>query len=241
MHRECDHYELSRRKVNIPCLYGVLYAICMALFQRNPHSDRQLQPLFTVGMNKTVLLVGLGNVGKAYDGTRHNVGFACLDAFAESQEFDPWVDKKDLKCLVTMKTLGDARVILCKPTTMMNLSGEAVQKLAHFYKVHAQQIVAVHDELAIPFGQIRTRIGGSDAGNNGIKSLISHLGPDFGRVRIGIEGDKPDKMDSADYVLAKFTPEEQSHLGALAREVTSILTEYVFSTQLPHDTRKFIA
>jgi len=214
--------------------------LIMALFQRNPHSDRQHQPLFSIGMTKTVLIVGLGNIGKEFEGTRHNIGFACLDAFAKAHEFDAWTDKKDLKCLITSKTLGDTRVILCKPTTMMNLSGEAVQKIAHFYKIHHQQILAVHDELAIPFGQIRTRTGGSDAGNNGIKSLITHIGPDFGRVRIGIDGEKPEQMDSADYVLAAFTKEEQKHLPDLTREVTSILTEYIFSTQLPHDTRTFL-
>ncbi|HTE21638.1 MAG TPA: aminoacyl-tRNA hydrolase [Candidatus Limnocylindria bacterium] len=213
----------------------------MALFQRNPHSDRQHQPLFSIGMNKTVLIVGLGNIGKEFKGTRHNIGFTCLDAFAAAHEFDTWADKKDLKCLMTSKTLSDTRVILCKPTTMMNLSGEAVQKIVHFYKIHHQQIIAVHDELAIPFGQIRTRVGGSDAGNNGVKSLITHIGPDFGRVRIGIDGEKSTKMDSADYVLAKFTQEEQEHLPALTREVTSVLTEYIFSSQLPHDTRSFMA
>lgn len=212
----------------------------MALFQKNPHSDRQHQPLFSVGMNKTVLLIGLGNIGKEYEQTRHNIGFVCLDAFAAAHEFDPWIDKKDLKCLMAMKTLGDTRVILCKPTTFMNNSGEAAQKVAHFYKVNHEQIVAVHDELAIAFGQIRTRIGGSDAGNNGIKSLAAHIGSDFGRVRIGIDGNKPEKMSSADYVLAKFSKEEQAHIPDLTREVTSILTEYVFSGQFPNDTRSFI-
>lgn len=212
----------------------------MALFQRNPHSDRQHQPLFSVGMNKTILIVGLGNIGKEYDATRHNIGFACLDTFATTHEFDPWVEKKDFKCLVAIKTLGETRVILCKPTTFMNNSGEAVQKISHFYKIHSRQVVAVHDELAIEFGQIRMRIGGSDAGNNGIKSLISHIGPDFGRVRIGIDGDKPAQIDSADYVLAKFSKQEQEDIPALTREVTSILTEYVFSGQLPHDTRSFL-
>lgn len=212
----------------------------MALFQRNPHSDKEHQPLFSVGVNKTVLIVGLGNIGKEYEGTRHNIGFACLDAFAVTHEFDPWMDKKDFKCQMTMKTLGETRVILCKPTTFMNLSGEAVQKAAHFYKIHNGQIVAVHDELDIAFGQIRMRIGGSDAGNNGIKSLISHIGPDFGRIRIGIDGNKPTKMQSADYVLSKFNQEEQGHMPALTRETTSILTEYVFSSQLPHDTRNFL-
>jgi peptidyl-tRNA hydrolase, PTH1 family len=212
----------------------------MALFQRNPHVDRQHQQLFTVGANKTVLLIGLGNVGKEFDGTRHNIGFVCLDAFAKAHEFGEWVEKKDLKCLLNMHILGDNRVILIKPTTMMNLSGEAAQKAAHFYKIHHDQIVAVHDELAIPFGQIRTRVGGSDAGNNGIKSLITHIGADFGRVRIGIDGQKPAQMDSADYVLGKFTAEELGQLPQLTREAVSILTEYVFSGQLPHDTRSFL-
>ena len=213
----------------------------MALFQRNPHSDRQHQPLFTVGMNKTVLIIGLGNIGKQYAGTRHNIGFVCLDEFAKAHDFDAWTDKKDLKCLMTSKTLSDTRVILCKPTTMMNLSGEAAQKVAHFYKIHHEQIIVVHDELAIPFGQIRMRVGGSDAGNNGVKSLISQIDQGFGRIRVGIDGEKPAKMDSADYVLASFTKEEQDSLQDLTREVTSILTEYIFSGQLPHDTRTFLS
>lgn len=213
----------------------------MALFQRNPHSDKEHQPLFSVGVNKNILVIGLGNIGKEYKQTRHNIGFACIDAFAKAHEFDGWVEKKDLKCLMSTKTLGDTRVILCKPTTFMNLSGEAAQKVAHFYKIHHEQIIAVHDELAIQFGQVRTRIGGSDAGNNGVKSLISHIGTDFGRIRIGIDGNKPAQMDSADYVLAKFSKEEQRQLPTLEKEVTSLLTEYIFSGQLPHDTRNFLA
>jgi PTH1 family peptidyl-tRNA hydrolase len=213
----------------------------MALFQRDPHASHERQQLFTVGANKTVLLVGLGNIGKEYEDTRHNLGFACLDAFAKAHEFDTWTEKKDLKCYLASRTLGETRVLLCKPVTFMNLSGEAVQKVAHFYKLANSQIAVVHDELDIPFGQIRMRTGGADAGHNGIKSLIQHLGSDFGRVRIGISGDKPEKMDEADYVLAKLTTKEQAELPHLTREVTSILTEYVFSGKLPHDTRSFIS
>jgi peptidyl-tRNA hydrolase, PTH1 family len=213
----------------------------MALFQRNPHSTRQEQPIYSISTNKTTLIVGLGNIGKEYTSTRHNVGFECIDAFAKAHEFDPWAEKKDLKCQLTSKVLGDTRVILCKHTTFMNLSGEAVQKVIHFYKLSLDQIIVVHDELAIPFGQIRLRVGGSDAGNNGVKSLIQHIGKEFPRIRIGIEGKKPAKMDSADYVLAKFTKEEQGQLPTLKREVTSVLTEYVFSGDLPHDTRSFLA
>ncbi len=212
----------------------------MALFQRDPHADHQRQALFSVGTNKNVLIVGLGNVGKAYENTRHNVGFAALDAFAQAHHFNPWQEKKDLKCHLTSQTLGETRVILCKPATFMNLSGEAVQKVAHFYKLDTGSILAVHDELDIPFGQIRMRQGGGAAGHNGVKSLIQYLGEDFGRIRIGIDGSRPEQMESADYVLARFTADEQSHMAALTQETTSILTEYIFSSQLPHDTRSFL-
>jgi peptidyl-tRNA hydrolase, PTH1 family len=212
----------------------------MALFQRNPFATRQEQPLFTIGMNKTVLVVGLGNVGKEYEGTRHNIGFVCVDTFTSSQDFDSWTDKKDLKCLLTSKVLGDTRVLVAKPTTFMNLSGEAVQKVAHFYKVPAASIIVVHDELDVAFGQIRTRVGGGSAGNNGIKSLIQQLGPDFNRVRVGIDSPAKGKTDSADFVLAKFSKDEKPHISTIAKEVTSILTEYIFSNQLPHDTRQVI-
>lgn len=215
----------------------------MALFQRNPYADKQHQPLFSIGMNKTMLIVGLGNIGKAYDNTRHNIGFACLDAFAKAHDFEPWTNKKDLKCILSSATLGDTRVILCKPTTYMNLSGEAVQKVAHFYKITADQIVIVHDDLDVPFGQIRMRVGGSSAGNNGIKSIIQHFGElesqQTGRIRIGIDGDKPAGMETSDYVLARFSKEEQGQLESLEREAVSIMTECVFSQQLPHDTRRF--
>lgn len=210
----------------------------MALFQKNPHNNTEKQTLYTLGLNQTVLLVGLGNVGKEYDGTRHNIGFACLDAFVQNQDMPEWMAKKDLKCHISMATIGNTRVIAMKPTTFMNNSGEAVQAVAHFYKVNLDNIIVVHDELDIPFGQIRMRVGGSDAGNNGIKSLINHMGPDFGRVRIGIKAPTP--MESVDFVLAKFDDKEQAQMKNLTRETTAILTEYIFGGQLPHETRTFL-
>src|ERR1700741_4377302 len=141
----------------------------MALFQKRPDASSHL-PVYSLGLTKNVLIVGLGNVGKQYDGTRHNIGFAAIDELAARQDFDPWIEKKDLKCLLTSNTIGDSRVILIKPTTFMNLSGEAIQAVMHFYKIPLQQVLVVHDELDIPFGQIRMRIGGSAAGNNCFKS-----------------------------------------------------------------------
>lgn len=212
----------------------------MSLFQRNPFGDAEHKPLYTLGLNKSVLVVGLGNVGKEYDGTRHNIGFACLDALAAAHHIEGWVTKKDLKCSLAMGMVGDTRVLLCKPTTMMNLSGESVQALQHFYKLSNKDTVVVHDELDIAFGQIRCRIGGSDAGNNGVKSLIEHLGEDFGRIRVGIGPKTPKQMESADFVLGNFAKNEQAKLKDLKLEVTAVLTEYIASGELPHDTRTFL-
>ena len=211
----------------------------MGLFQRRPQLGDSIQ-FYTLGQNKTMLIVGLGNPGKEYAGTRHNIGFACLDAFAESNGFDPWIEKKNLKCLQADAMLGDTRVIAIKPTTFMNLSGEAVQAVANFYKIPADKVIVVHDELDIPFGQIRLRMGGSSAGHNGLKSVIQHLGEGFGRIRIGIGPKQPEQMDSADFVLARFSKEQQEHMKELTREVSAILSETAFGSELPHDTRNFL-
>lgn len=209
----------------------------MALFQKRPETSSNL-PMYSLGLTKTLLFIGLGNIGKEYTGTRHNIGFLAIDELASNQDFDPWVEKKDLKCQLTSKTIGDNRIILMKPTTFMNLSGEAVQAVAHFYKISTEYITAVHDELDIPFGQIRTRVGGGSAGHNGIKSVSQHLGEGYGRIRVGIQAETP--METSDFVLAKFSKEEQGHMGALLKESTSILTELAFAGNITPETRNFI-
>lgn len=196
---------------------------------------------YSAGLNKTVLIVGLGNPGPEYDLTRHNVGFACLDAFVDkTADMEPWVAKKDLKCLMSQGRVGETKVYAIKPTTFMNLSGESVQAFASFYKIHPDHIVVVHDELDIKFGQIRLRGEGSAAGHNGIKSVSQHIGENYGRIRVGIGPKKPAQIDSADFVLQKFTDKEQKLLPNLTREVNAILSEYIFGGELPHDTRNFI-
>lgn len=212
----------------------------MGLFQRRPQVSDPVNYV-TIGLNKTVLIVGLGNPGGEYDGTRHNVGFACADEFvAKNGDMGGWIAKKDLKCLVSTGRLGETRVIVVKPTTFMNLSGEAIRAVSDFYKTHPNQTIVVHDELDIPFGQIRTRVGGSSAGHNGIKSLIDHIGEDFGRVRVGVGPKTPEQIDSADFVLGKFARDQQAEVPTLKREVTAILTEYVFAGQLLAETRSFL-
>ena len=211
----------------------------MALLQKKPQLSTSTA-LYTLGSNKTTLLVGLGNAGKKYEKTRHNIGFRVLDAFAENQEFSNWIERKDLQTYLTTKNIGSNHVIIMKPTTMMNLSGEAVQKVANFYKVSPDHILAIHDELDIPFGQIRTRIGGSSAGHNGIKSLIQQLGKEFGRIRIGIGPKTPEQIDSADFVLAKFSDEQEAEMAHLYQESVAIITEYLFGEYLPSETRSFL-
>lgn len=212
----------------------------MAFLQRRPQVSDPVNYV-TLGLAKTYLLVGLGNIGKEYTGTRHNIGFACVDEFVQKNDFGGWTDKKDLKCQLASGQLGEARIIVIKPTTLMNLSGEAVQAVVNFYKIPIGQVVVAHDELDVDFGQIRTRIGGGSAGHNGIKSVTKLLSSeDYGRIRIGIGPKQPAQIDSADFVLQAFSKTEQAELPSLRKEATAILSEYAYSGQLPVDTRSFI-
>lgn len=211
----------------------------MGLFQKRPDIGSTL-PVYTVGQQQTLLVVGLGNVGAEYDDTRHNVGFACIDALAQSQGFDAWMNKKDLKCQLTTQTVGESRVILIKPSTYMNASGEAVQAVMNFYKLTPADTVAVYDDIDVDFGSIRTRQGGGSAGHNGMKSLIQHIGEDFGRVRVGVGPKQPEQIDSADFVLAKFSKAEQEQMKNLLQEASALLSEYLFATSLPTETRHFL-
>jgi PTH1 family peptidyl-tRNA hydrolase len=213
----------------------------MAWLQRRPQVSDPTN-FYTVGLNKTVLLVGLGNPGKKYDMTRHNAGFLCIDDFvAKTDEMGDWVHKKDLQCLLSNGQVGSLRVLAIKPTTFMNLSGEAVQAIMHFYKINPEQTLVIHDELDIDFGQIRLRQGGSDAGHNGIKSVTQYIGEEYGRVRIGVGPKKPAAIKSEDFVLHKFSKDERAQLPKLTREVGAILSEYLYGNQaLPHETRSFL-
>ena len=136
---------------------------------------------------------------------------------------------------------SETRVIAIKPTTFMNLSGEAVQAVASFYKIPLDTILVIHDELDVDFGNIRLRQGGSSAGHNGIKSVTQHIGEGFGRVRIGIGPKKPARMPSESFVLQDFSDQEQEQLPNMTREVNAVLSEYIFGNQeLPQDTRSFL-
>ena len=212
----------------------------MSWLQRRPQVALPVN-YFTTGQNNTILLVGLGNPGKKYESTRHNIGFECIDNFvAKFEEMSQWSERKDLVCLHSSGRIGDSMVIAIKPTTFMNLSGDAVAKTMNFYKVQLPHIVVVHDDLDVNFGQIRLRIGGQDAGHNGIKSISELLGEEYGRIRIGIGPKDPPQIDSADFVLQKFNEKEVKQLSNLKQECTAILSEYIYSKTLPTETRSFI-
>lgn len=198
----------------------------MGLFVRKTTTN-STPPLYSIGAEKTILLVGLGNFGKEYNDTRHNIGFECLDAFAEVHSFSGWNQKKSLKADLAQGTINGTRVILIKPTTYMNNSGEAVKATQQFYKISNAQTVVLHDELDIPFGTVKTKQAGGSAGHNGLKSIIAHCGEDFGRVRIGIANDFSGQADSADFVLGMFTKDEQKRLPEAHKVVTQLLDHAV--------------
>ena len=163
------------------------------------------------------LVAGLGNPGAEYERTRHNVGFRVLDRLA-AELGGVRFKRGKASALVAETRDGAARIVLSKPTTYMNLSGQAIGPLAAYYKVPAARIVAVHDEIDLPFGELRIKIGGGSAGHNGIKSLTQSLGtPEYVRLRIGV-GRPPGRKEAADHVLDTFTKAEESTVAVVVAE-----------------------
>jgi PTH1 family peptidyl-tRNA hydrolase len=165
------------------------------------------------------LVVGLGNPGRKYEGHRHNVGFVTVDELMRAEGLPAWREK--FSGTMTKGPALGTEIVLLKPATFMNLSGQSVQPAAAFLKVSPPDIVVVHDELDLPFGDVRVKVGGGHAGHNGLRSLIEHLGADFVRVRIGIGRPPPGfRGEVADYVLSDFDPLERAELdGIVARAI----------------------
>lgn len=162
------------------------------------------------------LIAGLGNPGKEYEGTRHNAGFMALDALADRMGVS--VETKKFKGLLGQGFLAGEKVLLVKPQTYMNLSGECLRAVMDFYKIEPEDVLVLFDDVSLDVGQLRIRKKGSAGGHNGIKSIIAHLGTmDFPRVKIGV-GEKPTKMDLADYVLGHFPAEERRTMTEAAKE-----------------------
>jgi PTH1 family peptidyl-tRNA hydrolase len=182
------------------------------------------------------LIVGLGNPGRKYAGHRHNVGFQCLDHLAEAWGLS--FSKRKHKALLAQGHIAGLKAILAKPQTFMNLSGQAVERMARFYKVPPENILVIYDDLDLPVGKIRLRPEGGSGGHKGMKSVIEHLGSNgFPRLRVGIG--RPTHGDPVDYVLSDFAPDEQIAMEqAYERAVSAVelwLTEDIVTAMNRHN------
>ena len=172
------------------------------------------------------LVVGLGNPGSKYEWTRHNMGFLVVDELAERLSIP--VQRLKFKALTNTAVLGGKSVLLMKPTTYMNLSGESVGQAARFYKIPPERVLVISDDVALPQGKLRVRRSGSAGGHNGLKNIISHLGTDqFPRIKVGV-GQKPSPdSDMVNWVLGTFTGQDrkamEEAIGRAADAVTVLL------------------
>lgn len=172
------------------------------------------------------IIAGLGNPGKEYDNTRHNVGFAAIDYIAETYGIS--VDDKKFKAKIGKGMIEGEKVILLKPQTYMNLSGESIRLALDFFKVDEKtELLVLFDDISLDVGQLRIRKKGSAGGHNGLKNIISHLGHDsFQRIKIGV-GEKPKGYDLADYVLGHFSKDEMKRMDETVIQVNQAVKSIV--------------
>jgi PTH1 family peptidyl-tRNA hydrolase len=171
------------------------------------------------------LMVGLGNPGREYHDNRHNAGFMAIDRISE--RFNIKLSRMQCQALVGTGTAGSVKLILAKPQTFMNLSGQAVGGLVRFYKTPLNQLLVINDDMDLPFGEIRLRPGGGSAGQKGMGSIIERLGTQtFPRMRIGI-GHPGGRRDTADYVLGDFTNAEQDVLNQVMTEAADAAVDFL--------------
>jgi len=192
-----------------------------------------------VSADHQYLVAGLGNSDPEFERTRHNVGFMTAGLLAE--RLGARFKRSKHHALVADARDGDAKLILAEPTTYMNESGRAVGALSRFYKIPPERVIAVHDELDLPFGSVRVKFGGGTAGHNGVHSVASVIGPEFARVRVGI-GRPPGRKDPVDFVLEPFSRKEAAELPSLieraADAVLAIVREGVSAAQTSFNKRE---
>lgn len=197
--------------------------------------------MFLFNKNKTSgvswLIVGLGNLGEEYEGTRHNAGFEVVDLLAK--ELGVRVQRLKFKALTATADMGGQKVLLMKPTTYMNLSGEAVEQAASFYKVPPQRVLVISDEVALPPGKLRIRASGSAGGHNGLKNIIAHLhSEEFPRIRIGV-GSKPHPdYDMVDWVLGRPQGEDRKALDQAEKKAAEAI-EVILKNGLERAMEKY--
>ncbi len=169
------------------------------------------------------LIVGLGNPGAEYKNTRHNIGFMVIDEYAKRHNIS--INKKKFNALYGEFIINDEKVILVKPQTYMNLSGEAVKQIVDYYKIDIDNILIIHDDLDLKFGTYRLRLSGSSGGHNGLKNINQLLNTqNYKRLKIGISNDKT--IDTKDYVLGHFTDKDQEILKIVIDKAVNILDDY---------------
>ena len=186
------------------------------------------------------LIAGLGNPTKEYDKTRHNAGFAVIDTLADKYRID--VSEKKHKALCGKGVIEGRKVLLVKPQTFMNLSGESIRAAVDYYKIEPEDIIVIYDDISLDPGQLRIRLKGSAGGHNGIKNIIAHLGTqEFPRIKVGV-GAKPPRMDLADYVLSRFSPDEQKQMDKAFQEAAeaavSMMTDGAERAMNQYNTKK---
>ena len=173
------------------------------------------------------LIVGLGNPGMQYAATRHNIGFEVIDSIAETYNIS--VMKNKYKALIGEGNIAGEKVILMKPQTYMNLSGEAVKACMDFHKISNEDLIVIYDDISLAVGQLRIRKSGSAGGHNGIKNIIAQLGTqEFPRIKFGV-GEKPAGWDLANYVLGRFSEEEMKTIGPRVSDAVKA-TEAIISS-----------
>ncbi len=168
----------------------------------------------------TYLIIGLGNIGSKYNGTRHNVGFEVLDLIQNKYEFPDW--REQHHAYFSRGKIDGNDVILAKPTTFMNLSGTAVLALSTFYKIPVSNILVIHDDLDLKIGDMRTKRGGGHGGHNGLRDIDAKLGKEYARVRIGVGHPRDSEFkntDPADWVLGKFNETDIQSLLPVVKKV----------------------
>lgn len=178
-------------------------------------------------MKPALVVIGLGNHGAAYERTRHNAGWLALDALSAAYGEGEWQDKQRFASVIQEARVVAAPVLLVKPQTYMNRSGEAVRKIVDFYKLDpAQQILVLSDDIDIPLGSVRLRRAGGPGTHNGLKSLVEQFGESFPRLRIGI-GPKPEAGDLSAWVLSRFSREEEKALNDVIGTLPEVLKSFI--------------
>lgn len=187
-----------------------------------------------------ILLVGLGNPGPQYTANRHNVGFMCVDAIAEDYNFSDF--KSKFQGFVAEGEIDGVKVIILKPQTYMNLSGQSIQAAATFYKIPPENIIVAHDDLDIEPPRVKTKIGGGHGGHNGIKDTERYLGKDFWRIRIGIG--RPNHPNTSKYVLSNFSNTDIEWVGAVIDSISHFFPLFIkgkweeFNTRVAEDLKR---